>query len=670
MTQAKKRKRDQKFKTAASSAPPKKAHKPNVWQDWSPITYENAAYEEYYTRQAVCPPEEWPKLLASLRTPLPQAVRVNSLAPTQAGLVAALRELAGQSSAVAPRNLPWVPGECAWQWDGLDRRAIKKGPSDRVKALKAFLIEEEKQGGLSRQETVSMIPVEFLGVKPGHIVMDMCAAPGSKTGQLVERLAGQGLVVANDVDWKRANLLAHQVHRFGSPCVAVTHLDASFTPYFWTDGAQLRFDRILCDVLCTGDGTMRKAPEIWKSWVPHNGCLLHEKQCAIVCRGLELLAPGGQLVYSTCSFNPVEDEAVVATALLRMDGAAELIAPPDLPGLNGEEGITKWVVQGKVKGKFYESFEEASSDAAFADEIPKVAASMFVPTGDQAETVIAQLHHCRRFLPHRMNTGGFFCAVFRKTAEAPSRKAHGRRAQEEEEANRGEDEKGDGQKELLRAVTKDVTPLPAPEFEELRAFFGLAPSVQPAQLIARDSMDGKLFLLTPDAARFAAARARCALRVVHLGTHVFTRCEDFTNMPPWRIAQHGAASLMTHCSRRVVRVSADAMKAVLELREVALDDLKLTAADRELVSRDGRIEPGPAFLSLPEHRMAVAVLLHEAVVQVEKGPLEHLRSVVNPRQIVQDGDEADENEEENDEGDEGEEVEQAADGEEGGKTPA
>ena len=87
---------------------------------------------------------------------------------------------------------------------------------------------------------------------------------------------------------------------------------------------------------------------------------------------------------------------------------------------------------------------------------------------------------------------------------------------------------------------------------------------------------------------------RCALRVVHLGTHVFTRCEDFTNMPPWRIAQHGAASLMTHCSRRVVRVSADAMKAVLELREVALDDLKLTAADRELVSRDGRIEPGSA----------------------------------------------------------------------------
>ena len=85
-------------------------------------------------------------------------------------------------------------GYCNLRWDGLDRRAIKKGPSDRVKALKAFLIEEEKQGGLSRQETVSMIPVEFLGVKPGHIVMDMCAAPGSKTGQLVERLAGQGLV--------------------------------------------------------------------------------------------------------------------------------------------------------------------------------------------------------------------------------------------------------------------------------------------------------------------------------------------------------------------------------------------------------------------------------------------------------------------------------------------
>jgi 16S rRNA C967 or C1407 C5-methylase (RsmB/RsmF family) len=655
MTQAKKRKRDQKFKTAGA-APAKKVHKPNVWQDWTPITYENAAYEEYYKRQGVCPTDEWPELLASLKTPLPQAVRVNSLAPTQAGLVAALRELATQSSAVAPRHLPWYPGECAWQWDGLDRRAIKKGPSERVKALKAFLVEEEKQGGLSRQETVSMIPVELLGVKPGHIVLDMCAAPGSKTGQIVERLAGQGLVVANDVDWKRANLLAHQVHRFGSPCIAVTHMDASFTPYFWTDGAQLRFDRILCDVLCTGDGTMRKAPEIWKSWVPHNGCLLHEKQCAIVCRGLELLAPGGQLVYSTCSFNPVEDEAVVATALLRMDGAAELVAPPDLPGLRGADGITKWVVQGKVNGKFYESFEEASGDSAFADEIPKVAASMFVPTGERAEAVLAQLHRCRRFLPHRMNTGGFFCAIFRKTAEAPSKKAHGRRAQEEEEANKGEDARGDGQKELLRGVTKDVTPLATPEFDRLHAFFGLAKSVEPAQLIARDSIEGKLFLLTPDAARFAAARARCALRVVHLGTHVFTRCEDFTNMPPWRIAQQGAASLMPLCSRRVLRVSADAMKALLEFREVSLEDMKISTTERELVSRDGRIEPGPAFLHLPEHSMVVAVLLHEAVVQVEKGQLEHLRSVLNPRSIVlppYNSDEAEEDKEDADGDEEG-----------------
>ena len=117
-------------------------------------------------------------------------------------------------------------------------------------------------------------------------------------------------------------------------------------------------------------------------------------------------------------------------------------------------------------------------------------------------------------------------------------------------------------------------------FEELRAFFGLAPSVQPAQLIARDSMDGKLFLLTPDAARFAAARARCALRVVHLGTHVFTRCEDFTNMPPWRIAQHGAASLMTHCSRRGPQVQEARVSAMAKLSELPSGE---SAAKRSLL---------------------------------------------------------------------------------------
>merc|ERR1719410_2949012 len=80
---------------------------------------------------------------------------------------------------------------------------------------------------------------------------------------------------------------------------------------------QLRFDRVLCDVPCSGDGTMRKTPYIWKSWTHRDGLALHIRQLNILNRGLDVLKVGGRLVYSTCSLNPLEDEAVVCAALRR-----------------------------------------------------------------------------------------------------------------------------------------------------------------------------------------------------------------------------------------------------------------------------------------------------------------------------------------------------------------
>lgn len=75
------------------------------------------------------------------------------------------------------------------------------------------------------------------------------------------------------------------------------------------------FDRILCDVPCSGDGTIRKAPDIWRRWTPGNGNGLHPLQLRIALHACQMLKVGGRLVYSTCTFNPVEDEAVVAEVL-------------------------------------------------------------------------------------------------------------------------------------------------------------------------------------------------------------------------------------------------------------------------------------------------------------------------------------------------------------------
>ena len=74
----------------------------------------------------------------------------------------------------------------------------------------------------------------------------------------------------------------------------------------------LLFDRILCDVPCSGDGTIRKAPDIWRRWTPGNGNGLHPLQLRIALHACQMLKEGGRLVYSTCTFNPIEDEAVVA----------------------------------------------------------------------------------------------------------------------------------------------------------------------------------------------------------------------------------------------------------------------------------------------------------------------------------------------------------------------
>ena len=164
-----------------------------------------------------------------------------------------------------------------------------------------------------------MIPVTLLDVKPHHSVMDMCAAPGSKTIQILECLhasgdkLGTGFMIANDTDAKRAFMLTHQAQRLNLPGLFITNNDARTFPNL-KQGKQMKnfqFDRICCDVPCSGDGTLRKNTGLWKNFHCHMGHQNHKLQLDILKRGLNLLKKDGRLVYSTCSFNPIENEAVV-----------------------------------------------------------------------------------------------------------------------------------------------------------------------------------------------------------------------------------------------------------------------------------------------------------------------------------------------------------------------
>jgi len=257
---------------------------------------------------------------------------------------------------IAPvQKLPFIPH--GYQLS-VDRQTIRRSP--KLQPFHDWLKVQTDAGFVTRQETVSMIPPVVLNPEPHHMVLDMAAAPGSKTSQLLEIVnlpsspgdcEPKGCVVANDNDAKRAYMLVHQIKRINSPAVFITSTDARFFPLLrdpkTQDGTTSEgiFDSVLCDVPCSGDGTARKNPGIWKQWNSLNGYSLHPMQLAIALRGAQSTKVGGLLCYSTCSMNPIENEAVVAELLRASDGSLELVERlSQLPGLVARPGVSTWKV--------------------------------------------------------------------------------------------------------------------------------------------------------------------------------------------------------------------------------------------------------------------------------------------------------------------------------------
>ena len=125
------------------------------------------------------------------------------------------------------------PQKLAWNLN-IPRTVIRK--HEQLGKLHNFLISETESGNITRQEAVSMIPPIAMDIKSHHKILDMCAAPGSKTAQIIELLHSdegkmpEGFVIANDIDNKRCYMLVHQAKRLQSPCVMVTNHDASLYP--------------------------------------------------------------------------------------------------------------------------------------------------------------------------------------------------------------------------------------------------------------------------------------------------------------------------------------------------------------------------------------------------------------------------------------------------------
>ena len=163
------------------------------------------------------------------------------------------------------------------------------------------------------QEPSASSAAPLLGVKPGMRVLDMCAAPGGKSSQLAAALQGRGVLVSNEYVAARADILKSNLERMGVPNAVVLNE----TPARIADALPEFFDRVLVDAPCSGEGMFRKEPV---ARTQHCEALV--KQCAalgaeILDCAAAVLAPGGQLVYSTCTFAPEEDEGQVTAFLQR-----------------------------------------------------------------------------------------------------------------------------------------------------------------------------------------------------------------------------------------------------------------------------------------------------------------------------------------------------------------
>ena len=226
---------------------------------------------------------------------------------------------------------------------------------------------EYHAGFFHGQEEVSMLAPILLAPLPGMKVLDMCAAPGGKTMQLLYMMQNTGTVVANDWNADRVKILRGHAGRLGFSNLITLVGDGSRI----SDKSE-SYDKVLADVPCSCEGTARKNKSVFSHGLKDGELFQGGIQIGILKKAMELTKPGGEVLYSTCTFRPEENEHVVNQAIKRTDQWE--IVDLDIEGFNYSKGLTHW------------------RDSDFNPNLNKA----------------------MRIWPHQNNSGGFFICKLRK----------------------------------------------------------------------------------------------------------------------------------------------------------------------------------------------------------------------------------------------------------------
>lgn len=184
------------------------------------------------------------------------------------------------------------------------------------------------------QEPSAMSAVAALGIDEGDFVLDLCAAPGGKATYAAQMLNGAGLLIANEIVKKRSAVLSENIERMGIKNAVVTNE----TPARLAEKYPRFFDKIIVDAPCSGEGMFRKEPKALVEWsVEHTeSCAVRQK--LIIDSAIDMLSPGGRLIYSTCTFAPCENEGVAEYILSKPDMR---LVPIDMPYFSPGRG--EWI---------------------------------------------------------------------------------------------------------------------------------------------------------------------------------------------------------------------------------------------------------------------------------------------------------------------------------------
>ncbi len=256
---------------------------------------------------------ELEEFLESLKRKLMPSIRINTIKIKKEIVIRRLRE-----REISIKKIPWVDYGF---W---------------IDVEKVGNLIEHSLGYIYAQGPASMIPPLVLNPKKDDLVLDLTAAPGSKTSQIAQIMNNEGIIFANDISADRVNFMISNLQRLGVKNVVVTRINGRF----YHNRIKIKFDKVLLDAPCSGEGHIPKDFSILNSWGEKICIGFSKLQISLINAAFNCLKEGGILVYSTCTFDPRENELVISWLLEKYENAK--LERIKIDGLKYCKGLEEW----------------------------------------------------------------------------------------------------------------------------------------------------------------------------------------------------------------------------------------------------------------------------------------------------------------------------------------